>query len=61
MVHTGDVGSHQVGGILRADGAGRVVDLRYEPTYEERFADYKKLVGSPRWGRESRSSTIGCS
>jgi len=37
--------SHQLGGILRTDAAGEITDLRYTPRYEDRFKDYKKLLG----------------
>lgn len=35
----------QLGGILRANAEGRVKDLRYVGRYEDRFRDYKKLLG----------------
>jgi len=35
----------QLGGILRADEAGRVVDLQVVPRYEPAWAGYKKLIG----------------
>jgi NDP-sugar pyrophosphorylase family protein len=35
----------QLGGILRADGEGRVVDLRVVPRYEPAWAEHRKLVG----------------
>jgi NDP-sugar pyrophosphorylase family protein len=36
---------HQLGGILKTDAAGRVLDLRYTPRFEPAFASYKKLLG----------------
>lgn len=35
----------QLGGILRADPDGWVGDLRYVPQFEEKYRDYKKLLG----------------
>jgi NDP-sugar pyrophosphorylase family protein len=36
---------HQLGGVLKTDASGRVLDLRYTPRYEPAFAAYKKLLG----------------
>jgi glucose-1-phosphate thymidylyltransferase len=36
---------HQLGGVLRTDMGGRVVDLRYTPRFEPALAEYKKLLG----------------
>jgi len=36
---------HQLGGILRADGNGQVTDLRYTALYDEKLAQYRKLLG----------------
>jgi NDP-sugar pyrophosphorylase family protein len=36
---------HQLGGVLRADGDGRITDLRYTPRYDRAFSDYRKLLG----------------
>lgn len=36
---------HQLGGILKTDAGGRVLDLRYTPRFEPAFASYKKLLG----------------
>jgi NDP-sugar pyrophosphorylase family protein len=36
---------HQLGGILKTDANGRVLDLRYTPRFEPAYAGYKKLLG----------------
>jgi NDP-sugar pyrophosphorylase family protein len=36
---------HQLGGILRTDANGRLIDLRYTPVYAEQFAGHRKLLG----------------
>lgn len=36
---------HQLGGILKTDASGRVLDLRYTPRFETAYAGYKKLLG----------------
>ena len=42
---------HQLGGILRANAAGAIDDLRYVPAWEQRFAGYRKLLGILYAGR----------
>jgi choline kinase len=36
---------HQLGGVLKTDANGRVLDLRYTPRFDPALADYKKLLG----------------
>jgi choline kinase len=36
---------HQLGGVLKTDAHGRVVDLRYTPRFDPALRDYKKLLG----------------
>jgi NDP-sugar pyrophosphorylase family protein len=36
---------HQLGGVLKTDASGRVIDLRYTPRFEPALSDYKKLLG----------------
>jgi NDP-sugar pyrophosphorylase family protein len=41
----GSFRSYRLGGCLKADAAGRLVDLRYVPANGPEFADYRKLLG----------------
>jgi len=44
----GQLQKHRTGGILSADANRKMTDLRIVKTYENRWAEYKKLVGVTR-------------
>jgi choline kinase len=46
----GAFGSHQMGGVLKTDAAGRLTDLGIVPAWSSELAGYKKLMGVTRVG-----------